>query len=69
MNNTLYQLGALPITATVPSPRADGCRAGPVSHGPTTADTLLQDAAGVVREFMARDPEELRFTVIALAKA
>lgn len=44
----------------------DGRRAFPVNHGSTTSDTLLDDAAKVCREFMARDPNELRFTVVAL---
>lgn len=29
----------------------------------------LQDAAEVCKKFMARDPQELRFTVVALSKA
>ena len=30
--------------------------------------TLLEDACKVVKAFMARDPKELRFTILALAK-
>ncbi|KAG6452412.1 ubiquitin carboxyl-terminal hydrolase isozyme L3 [Manduca sexta] len=45
----------------------DGRKAFPVNHGTTTADTLLEDAAKICKEFMARDPNEVRFTVIALA--
>ncbi|XP_026732250.1 ubiquitin carboxyl-terminal hydrolase [Trichoplusia ni] len=45
----------------------DGRKAFPINHGPTTPDTLLEDAAKVCKEFMARDPNEVRFTVIALA--
>lgn len=44
----------------------DGSKSSPVKHGPTTEDDLLQDAAKICKEFMARDPEEVRFTVIAL---
>lgn len=44
----------------------DGRKAFPVNHGPTTADTLLEDAAKICKEFMARDPNEVRFTVVAL---
>lgn len=44
----------------------DGRRAFPVNHGPTTPDTLLEDAAKVCKGFMARDPNEVRFTVVAL---
>ena len=45
----------------------DGRKDGPVLHGPTTPATLLKDACQVVRKFMQRDPEELRFTILALA--
>lgn len=44
----------------------DGRRKFPVNHGPTSADTLLQDAAKVCRQFMDRDPEESRFAIVAL---
>ncbi|KAI5635740.1 ubiquitin carboxyl-terminal hydrolase, family 1 domain-containing protein [Phthorimaea operculella] len=47
----------------------DGRKAFPVNHGATCADSLLEDAAKVCKEFMARDPTEVRFTVMALAKA
>jgi len=30
---------------------------------------MRQDTAEVVKKFMARDPENLRFTVVALCKA
>lgn len=47
----------------------DGRRDAPVKRGETTAANLLQDACKVVQEeFMARDPNELRFTIIALAE-
>ncbi|KAJ8735451.1 hypothetical protein PYW07_007071 [Mythimna separata] len=45
----------------------DGRKAFPVNHGPTTPDSLLEDAAKICKEFMARDPNEVRFTVLALA--
>lgn len=44
----------------------DGRKTAPVSHGPTTEENLLQDAAKVCKSFMSRDPDEVRFTVIAL---
>ena len=47
----------------------DGRKFGPVNHGATSRDTLLQDAVGVIKGFMARDPEELRFTIVALTAA
>uniref|UniRef100_A0A3Q2ZLN5 Ubiquitin carboxyl-terminal hydrolase n=1 Tax=Kryptolebias marmoratus TaxID=37003 RepID=A0A3Q2ZLN5_KRYMA len=46
----------------------DGRKPFPVVHGKTTEDTFLEDAAKVCKVFMARDPEEVRFTVIALSK-
>jgi Ubiquitin carboxyl-terminal hydrolase, family 1 len=45
----------------------DGRKPAPVNHGATSPDTLLQDAVEVVSQFMARDPTELRFTIVALA--
>lgn len=47
----------------------DGSKSFPINHGPTTPDTLLEDAAKVCQEFMARDPNEMRFTVVALTAA
>ncbi|CAM9421544.1 unnamed protein product [Pylaiella littoralis] len=51
----------------------DGRKEGPVPHGSTSPDTLLQDACVVVKQFMHRDPGELRqarvFTIVALAPA
>lgn len=44
----------------------DGNKAFPINHGPTTEDSLLEDAAKVCQEFMARDPNEVRFTVMVL---
>ncbi|CAG9132338.1 unnamed protein product [Plutella xylostella] len=44
----------------------DGRKPFPVNHGPTTEETFLEDAAKVCKQFMARDPNEVRFTVIAL---
>ncbi|XP_053958746.1 ubiquitin carboxyl-terminal hydrolase isoform X1 [Anastrepha ludens] len=45
----------------------DGRKEFPIKHGPTTDETFIQDAAKVCKEFMARDPDELRFTVMALS--
>jgi ubiquitin carboxyl-terminal hydrolase L3 len=44
----------------------DGRKQGPVLHGSTSPTTLLQDACKVVKQFMDRDPEEVRFTILAL---
>ncbi|KAK2168815.1 hypothetical protein LSH36_14g12000 [Paralvinella palmiformis] len=46
----------------------DGRKDGPIIHGSTTEDTLLEDSAEVVKKFMSRDPDSLKFTVIALVK-
>ncbi|CAM9966252.1 unnamed protein product [Phaeothamnion confervicola] len=45
----------------------DGRKETPVNHGPSTAESFLADACNVVKGFMAKDPEELRFTIVALA--
>uniref|UniRef100_A0A671KGI2 Ubiquitin carboxyl-terminal hydrolase n=1 Tax=Sinocyclocheilus anshuiensis TaxID=1608454 RepID=A0A671KGI2_9TELE len=47
----------------------DGRKPFPIVHGETTEDTFLEDSAEVCKKFMARDPQELRFTVVALSKA
>ncbi|XP_011632267.1 ubiquitin carboxyl-terminal hydrolase isozyme L3 [Pogonomyrmex barbatus] len=45
----------------------DGRKSAPINHGSTTPETLLDDAARVCKEYMERDPNEVRFTVVALA--
>jgi len=48
----------------------DGRKNFPINHGVSSQDTLLQDSCRVVRErFMAVNPEEMRFTILALANA
>lgn len=47
----------------------DGRKEAPVCHSNTTPDTLLEDAVAVVKKFMDRDPEEINFNLMALAKA
>mmetsp|Transcript_19119 Transcript_19119/g.27351 ORF Transcript_19119/g.27351 Transcript_19119/m.27351 type:complete len:229 (-) Transcript_19119:1385-2071(-) len=47
----------------------DGRKSFPINHGPSSPDTLLQDACNIIRKFMDRDPGELRFTIVALAPA
>ncbi|XP_063986407.1 ubiquitin carboxyl-terminal hydrolase isozyme L3 [Diachasmimorpha longicaudata] len=44
----------------------DGRKPFPINYGPTTKDDLLENATKVCGEYMARDPEEVRFTMIAL---
>ncbi|XP_074078460.1 ubiquitin carboxyl-terminal hydrolase isozyme L3-like [Macrotis lagotis] len=36
----------------------------PSNHGETNVDTLLEDAIAVCKQFMERDPDELRFNAI-----
>jgi len=45
----------------------DGRKDGPIRHGDTSQEKLLQDACKVVEKFMKRDPNEMRFTIMALA--
>lgn len=47
----------------------DGTKSAPINHGPSSEATLLNDAVAVVRQFMERDPENLRFNMVALAPA
>lgn len=47
----------------------DGRKNFPVSHGVTNEDKFLADSVGVCKEFISRDPKEVNFTVMALAKA
>ncbi|XP_044071579.1 ubiquitin carboxyl-terminal hydrolase isozyme L3 isoform X2 [Siniperca chuatsi] len=46
----------------------DGRKPFPIVHGKTAEDTFLEDAVEVCKSFMARDPQEVRFTIIALSK-
>lgn len=47
----------------------DGRKSGPVNHGPTSPDTLLQDAVKVIQGFMQRDPDCVQFNMVALGPA
>ncbi|KAH0535555.1 ubiquitin carboxyl-terminal hydrolase-like [Cotesia glomerata] len=44
----------------------DGRKSIPINHGPATEETMLENAANVCGQYMERDPEEVRFTMIAL---
>ena len=46
----------------------DGRKKGPINHGASSSDSFLEDCCEVVKLFMARDPEETRFTLVALAQ-
>lgn len=47
----------------------DGRKSFPINHGPATPDTLLEDAAKICREFIAREPDNIGFNVVALVPA
>ena len=44
----------------------DGRKSGPIPLGACTKDTFLKQAAAACKEYMARDPENINFTVLAL---
>lgn len=48
----------------------DGCMPGPVDHGPVTEEGFVPRVAKLIRDdFMARDPGNLNFNMIAFAAA
>uniref|UniRef100_A0A0E0DGQ3 Ubiquitin carboxyl-terminal hydrolase n=1 Tax=Oryza meridionalis TaxID=40149 RepID=A0A0E0DGQ3_9ORYZ len=46
----------------------DGGNSQAISHGPSSPDSLLQDAAKVIKARIAQYPESLNFNVMALSK-
>ncbi|XP_052210274.1 ubiquitin carboxyl-terminal hydrolase 3 [Diospyros lotus] len=46
----------------------DGRRSAPISHGPSSPTTQLQDAAKVIQGIIQKNPDSLNFNVIALSK-
>jgi ubiquitin carboxyl-terminal hydrolase L3 len=44
----------------------DGRKKRPICHGKSSLQSLLYDSVGVVSQFMARDPKDLRFNMAAL---
>lgn len=46
----------------------DGRKAGAVPHGPSSPDTLLQDAVKVIKGFIEKNPNSLNFNIIAVSK-
>ncbi|KAK9075620.1 hypothetical protein SSX86_003946 [Deinandra increscens subsp. villosa] len=46
----------------------DGRKTAPVSHGPSSRTTLLQDAAKVIKGMIAKNPNSMNFNVIAISK-
>lgn len=47
----------------------DGSKQFPISHGTTNDTAFLAHAARVCKEFMARDPKDPNFTIMAFANA
>ena len=47
----------------------DGRKNFPISHGATNENKFLFDASRVCKEFMARDPNNVTFGIMALAKS
>lgn len=46
----------------------DGRKSFPIDHGPTNEERFLEDAAKVLRAFIAREPDNISFNVMALVK-
>ncbi|XP_068635186.1 ubiquitin carboxyl-terminal hydrolase 3 [Aristolochia californica] len=46
----------------------DGRKSQPILHGPSSPDTLLQDASKVIQQMIQRSPNSLNFNVIALSR-
>ncbi|KAL4557994.1 hypothetical protein LXL04_036190 [Taraxacum kok-saghyz] len=46
----------------------DGRRNAPLSHGPSSPNTVLQDAAKVIKGMIAKNPDSMNFSVIAISK-
>lgn len=47
----------------------DGRKQFPINHGTTSSSMILEDACKVIKQFMDRQPNEVRFTIIALCKS
>jgi len=45
----------------------DGTKPFPINHGKCEKTELLAKSCDVIKTFMARDPEEIRFTMMAVA--
>ncbi|KAJ1390637.1 putative ubiquitin carboxyl-terminal hydrolase [Ochromonadaceae sp. CCMP2298] len=46
----------------------DGRKSFPINHGESSPESLLPDACRIIKEFMDRDPGEVKFTIVALSK-
>jgi ubiquitin carboxyl-terminal hydrolase L3 len=40
----------------------------PVNHGPCTEDELVTKGCAIIKQFMERDPENMNFSMLVLAK-
>ncbi|CAM9806648.1 unnamed protein product, partial [Ectocarpus fasciculatus] len=45
----------------------DGRKPSPINHGECSTSEVLEKACGVVKGFMARNPDDMRFSILALA--
>jgi ubiquitin carboxyl-terminal hydrolase L3 len=45
----------------------DGRKKFPINHGPSSPTTLARDAIKVVKQFMSRDPKDIRFNCVLMA--
>ncbi|TMW87241.1 hypothetical protein EJD97_020231 [Solanum chilense] len=46
----------------------DGRRAGPITHGASSPNSLLKDAATVIKKIIEQNPDSINFNVIAISK-
>uniref|UniRef100_A0A8C4WS98 Ubiquitin carboxyl-terminal hydrolase n=1 Tax=Eptatretus burgeri TaxID=7764 RepID=A0A8C4WS98_EPTBU len=46
----------------------DGCKGAPLAHGPTSEATLVKDASHVCRDIISQQPDDIRFSAVALCK-
>ncbi|GMN30980.1 hypothetical protein TIFTF001_003050 [Ficus carica] len=46
----------------------DGRKTGPISHGSSSPEALLKDAAQVIQGMIEKNPDSLNFNVIAISK-
>lgn len=44
----------------------DGRKSFPIEHGATSDETFVADSAAVCEAFIARDPDDVRFNVLAI---
>jgi len=44
----------------------DGMKTQPICHGPCDKDNVLTNSIRIIKEFMVRDPEDVRFNITAL---